>query len=115
MAADIPWVAWQAIRCMAFEGIPELRNRIEFGGVGREFLEMEAGVGSPALLDRRPPVNRPLIPQEDDMASQVAQQPPQESRHILAVKLAGWKQTYNPRCWRLGDTVRVAKAEIRSC
>src|ERR1700675_2023083 len=33
----------------------------------------------------------------------------------IAVKLAGWKQTYTPRCWRFGDTVRVASAETRSC
>jgi len=53
---------------VAFEVVPKLLDRIEFGGLGRQLFKMEAGVGSLDLLDRRPLVNRALIPEEDDVA-----------------------------------------------
>jgi len=56
---------------MAFEVIPELLDRVEFGGVGRELFNMEAGIGSPDRRDRRPLMNGPAIPEEDDVAPHV--------------------------------------------
>jgi hypothetical protein len=72
----------QAIGRVAFAIVPELLDGIEFGGVGRELFEMEAGVGALDLLARRPFVNRASIPAEDDVTPHLGPQPPQTRCHL---------------------------------
>jgi hypothetical protein len=81
-AADIPLVPRQAVGRMPFEVVPELLDGIEFWGVSWELFDLQAGVGLLHCRDRRPPVNRALIPQQDDMTSQMVQERPQKVGHV---------------------------------
>jgi hypothetical protein len=80
-AADIPLVPRQAVGGVAFEVVPELLDRIELGGVSWDLCNMSAGVGLLHRRDRWPPVNRALIPQQDDLTSPLAQARPQKVGH----------------------------------
>jgi hypothetical protein len=80
-AADIPLVPRQAVGGMA------ILDRIELWGVCRELLEMEAGVGLLHRRDRRPLVRRAVIPQRDDMPSQLAPERPQKGGHVYGGEL----------------------------
>jgi hypothetical protein len=47
---------------VAFNVVPELLDRVEFGGIRRELFDMEATVGSLDLCNRRPLVESTLDP-----------------------------------------------------
>jgi hypothetical protein len=112
---EVSLVSHHAVGSMAISVVPDLFCRIELGGIRRELLQMEPWVGLAYRLDGRPSMNGTAVPAEDDMAAQRPQQRPEEVRHIYGLELCGWKRTGKPRCWRFGDTVSAASAEIRPC
>ena len=72
----------QAIGRMPFPIVPELLGWVEFRGIRRELFEMQPRVSPAHRLDGTPPVNTGAIPEEDDLAPQLAQQRPEEVRHV---------------------------------
>ena len=89
--AQVPEILEQAVGRMPFPIVPELLGRVEFRGIRRELFDMQPRVGLADRLDGTPPVNTGAIPEEDDMAPQLAQQRPEEVRHVDRFETAGLK------------------------
>jgi hypothetical protein len=56
-----------------FEVSPEELDRIEFGSVGRESLDVQSRVGGLQSLDGGAAMTRPTVPDEDESAANVAE------------------------------------------
>src|SRR6266478_1047175 len=67
---------------MPLEVVPDLLDRIEFGCVAGEALEVKPGKGIAHRVDGRPLVNLPAIPEQDDGSTQVGEQQTQEPGHV---------------------------------
>lgn len=61
---------------------PDVLVGVEFGGVGREVLEAEAGNATRQLLHRREAMQPQAIPEHDHRAPQVAQQMSEEGADL---------------------------------
>ena len=71
-----------AVGQRGLEVIPDLFVGIELGSVCRKTLDMEPRVTSEKLTDRRTVVNRSSVPEQDDVAAQMTEQQPQETRDL---------------------------------
>ncbi len=72
--AEVAGIPQQAVGSMTFPIIPELFGGVEFRGIGWELLQMPSGIRLLDRRERRPAVNRALIPEDEDRATQVAHQ-----------------------------------------
>jgi hypothetical protein len=77
----------QAVRCMAFEIVPDLFNGIEIRRVTRKPFDMESRIVCQNLPDLRPFVNLPTIPKEDYGSSDVTEHCPQEFRYMSSLEV----------------------------
>jgi hypothetical protein len=109
------WSRTMLLAVWPFQSFQICSVGLSSGGIRRELLQMEPWVGLAYRLDGRPSMNGTAVPAEDDMAAQRPQQRTEEVCHIYGLELCGWKRTGKPRCWRFGDTVSAASAEIRPC
>jgi hypothetical protein len=60
-------------------------------------------------------VNGAPVPEAPDMAAQLSKRACRKSATSTAWQFFGGNRWHRPRCWRLGDTVRAARVETRSC
>ncbi len=70
------------VREAAFGQAPHRFVRIELGRIGRKVLEVQARELAAEVADRIAPVNPALVPEQDDLAAQVAQQVAEELEHV---------------------------------
>ena len=88
---QVPEILEEAIGDMPFPVVPELFRWVEFRGIRRKLFDMQPRVGLADRLDGTPSVHTGAIPEEDDMAPQLAQQRPEEVRHVDRFEIAGLK------------------------
>ncbi len=75
-----------------FEVAPEHLDGIEFGGVGRQVFEGEAGVAFQQFADRRALVHRAVIPDRNDLAFEVFEQVAEEGGDAGGIVLAVYER-----------------------
>jgi len=76
-----------AIRCMAFEIVPDLFNWVELRRVTWKPFDMKSRIVCQDLPDFRPFVNLTTIPQEDYGSSDVTEHCPQEFRYMANLEV----------------------------
>lgn len=80
--ADILPVQVQAVRRVAFEVVPDLLGGVEFWGVARKPLDVQARVAVDDIRNGWPFVDRAPVPDEDHLSRQAAQKRPEEFSHV---------------------------------
>ena len=77
----------QAVCTVFFEVLPDLFDGIEFWRVSWEPLKMEARVSSLKFRHSGPFVNLSLIPQEENVASEMVQKRPEKLRDVASIEV----------------------------
>lgn len=80
-------VAKQAVRCMTFEVIPYLLDRIEFWRIAWKPFNMKSRVLLEQASDEWSLVNTAIVPQQDDRAAQVPQKQAEERGDIFRTEV----------------------------
>ena len=84
---DVLFVLKQTVGCVPLEVVPDLLDRVEFGGVLWERLDMQPRIVLKQFSDRWTFVDAPLVPKQDDRTAQVAQQLTQELGHVESLEI----------------------------
>jgi hypothetical protein len=80
-------VAQDPVAGMALEVVPDLLDRVEFGRVSGEALEMEPRKCIANRMDCWTFVNPAAIPEQDDMSPKVLEQQAQEWGHVYGLEV----------------------------
>ena len=91
-----------AVPCMPLEVIPELLDRIEFGCVAGEALEVEPGEGIAHRVDGGSLMNLSTIPKQNDGPTQMGEQQAQELGHVHGLEVVLSKLNVEAQASTLG-------------
>ncbi len=80
--ANVLRVHVQAVGRVAFEVVPDLLGGVEFWGVARKPLDVQARVAVADVRNGWPFVDRAVVPDEDHLSRQAAQKGPEEFSHV---------------------------------
>jgi len=89
LAVELRNILRGAVGQAAIALAPDVLSRIEFRGVRREVLRLNPGVPAEERLHGLTPVNRALIPEQDQRAAEVSQELPEEPANIQPIEAAG--------------------------
>lgn len=85
-----------AISERVFYRMPGGFDRIEFGRVGGQFLQMQARISVAELMQSLPVVDRGTVPNDDDLAAQMFEQVPKKVVYLIARDILRMKPEVEP-------------------
>lgn len=98
-------VVWTCVRQSLFTACPYKFIRVEFRGIGRKFMDMDARVLTQEIFDQSAFMNGPAIPEQVNLPGKCAEEIPQErnhlhSRNVFREELEGQAETLSHRRYR---------------
>lgn len=93
---DVLFVQEEAVAAMPFEILPDLFNRIEFRRVSREPFNMEPWMSLKNRPNERALVDFPVVPEQYDFSSEVAEHCAQEPGHMRCLEVLLLKAYIEP-------------------